>query len=104
MEGQIRTHLNRFDILLIFQSGFCSFHGCGTALLKITDDAFLFADEGKPTALVMLNFSKVFDSINHNILEIILKHNGLEHTALSLISNNLENISQRVFVRFYFRA
>lgn len=98
MEGQICKHLNIYATSPIFQSGFSPFNGCGAALLKITDDIYCAADKGKLTAVVFLDFSKVFVTINHNTPQSILKHIGLDHTAMSLISSYFENTSQCVLL------
>lgn len=98
MEYQLRTHLKAKQIIPEFQSGFRPQHSCLTALLNITDDVLSSADEGKITALVLLDFSKAFDTLDHEILIAILHFIGLDHSAVLLIQNYLIGRKQRVMI------
>lgn len=96
MEAQLREHINKHDILPPTQSGFRPGYSCSTALLCITDDIFQASDEGNLTALALLDFSKAFDTIDHEILVGILKSCGVSGGAVDLLSSYLENRSQQV--------
>jgi hypothetical protein len=50
------------------QSGFCPGHSTVTALLNITDDIYGILDQGYFVELVLLDFSKAFDSFDHLLL------------------------------------
>lgn len=77
MEQQLRDYLTLNNLLPIVQSGFRPGYSCTTALLNIMDDIITASDKGECTALVLLDFSRAFDTLNHEILLSILKYIGL---------------------------
>ena len=50
------------------QSAYTRFHSTETALLKIHNDIICNMDNGKVTALILLDLSAAFDTIDHAIL------------------------------------
>jgi len=65
---QIVSHLKTHKLLTEYQSGFRGKHSCTTAMLKIVEDIRGKYDKGEITILVLLDFSKAFDSLNFEIL------------------------------------
>ena len=51
-----------------YQSAYKEFHSTETALLKIHDDILSLMDDGRVTALTLLDLSAAFDTIDHTIL------------------------------------
>lgn len=98
MEKQLRGHLETNDILPSMQSGFRPLHSCATAMLDVTDDIVKAADRGKVTLLVLLDYSKAFDTVSHKLLIAILKFFGLAEGALRLLTNFLSGRSQQVSI------
>ena len=96
---QIREHLDKFKILPPTQSGFRASHSCSTALLKVTDDILSATDKNKLTALILLDYSKAFDRINHQLLLAILHYYGFGEDSLAMIQSYLENRLQRVRIK-----
>ena len=96
MNNQIKCHLQNNDILPPNQSGFRSNHSCSTALLKVTDDILSVSDNKKLTALVLLDYSKAFDRLNHQLLLAILHHIGFSDSVVALVANYLLNRNQSV--------
>lgn len=93
---QIMDHLKTYSILPKLQSGFREGYSCNTALLKVTDDILESSDSGKITALVLLDYTKAFDTLNHNLLIAILKYIGFDQSAITLMRNYLEGRFQAV--------
>lgn len=93
---QLRTYLDQHHILPSEQSGFRPFHSCGSALLNIKDDILRAKDAGLITALVLFDFSKAFDTINHSMLLAICKHVGFSSGACELLTSYLEDRRQMV--------
>ena len=65
---QFVTFLDNNNKLSQFQSGNRKYHSTVTALLSVTDDLLQAMDEKKISILVLMDMSKAFDSINHDIL------------------------------------
>lgn len=96
VSSQIKEYLQKYEILPMHQSGFRSDHSCTTALAHITDDIIKSTDDDELTALVLLDYSKAFDSINHNILYAILSFIGFSIDAITFLTNYLYNRKQIV--------
>lgn len=96
IEIQLQKHVHKNNIIQTTQSGFRSGHSCTTALLKITDDIFEATDKGNLTILVLLDYSKAFDTLNHQMLLSILNYIGLTESASNLLSHYLTERSQAV--------
>lgn len=98
IETQLRSYLTKFDLLPNYQSGFRKNHSCATALLNVTDDIFNANDKDKVTALVLIDFSKAFDLLNHEILLAILHFIGISINTEKLFSSYLSNRFQNVII------
>ena len=51
-----------------YQSAYKSRHSCGTTILKIINDILWAMERKEITALVMIELSAAFDTVNHEIL------------------------------------
>ena len=98
MESQISTFLQNNNLLPTKQSGFRPGYSCSGALSEVTDDIFRTLDAGKACLLVMLDFTKAFDMVNHKILISILHFVGFADAATDLVSSFLFGRSQRVIL------
>ncbi|XP_031359025.1 uncharacterized protein LOC116182622, partial [Photinus pyralis] len=96
LEYQLRQFLSKHSILPLTQSGFRAGYSCATALCSIVDDIVTETDCGKITILVLLDYSKAFDMLSHQVLNAILKFIGLDYNALKLIRNYLSDRCRRV--------
>lgn len=96
IERQLREYLLVNDILPQRQSGFRKQYSCNTALLSVVDDIIKAIDKGFHTLLCLLDFSKAFDTINHDLMSVILSYIGLGPTAVNLLYNYLIERSQCV--------
>ena len=66
-------HLESFPSLSNFQSAYRKLHSTETALLQIHNDLSLAMNRQQVSALVLLDLSAAFDTIDHNILTNRLK-------------------------------
>lgn len=98
INNQIRVHLDEFNILPTHQSGFRSGHSCTTALLKVTDDIFTAIDQNNLCLLILLDYSKAFDRIKHQLLLAIFHYIGFTEQAKLLIKNYLTQRFQSVIL------
>lgn len=65
---QICSHLHQQSLLYPLQSGFRAGHSCSTAMVNVLNDIRIKFDEGYVTLLCLLDFSKAFDTVNHELL------------------------------------
>lgn len=93
---QLTDFLNKYNILPQTQSGFRKHHSCTTALLHIVDDILKASDAGNLTVLILLDYTKAFDCINHKLLLSILKYIGLNKKATKLLENFITGRKQIV--------
>ena len=96
MNTQILNFLNINQILPVKQSGFRPGYSCESALCDITDDILKATNDGKVSVLVLLDFSKAFDMLNHKILLAILNYIGFSENACHFLSSFLTGRSQQV--------
>lgn len=96
IEQQVRVYLVNNNILPTVQSGFRPGHSCTTALLHIVDDVIEATDQGLCTVLILLDFSRAFDTVNHELLKAILGYLGFAEEAIRLFDSFLRNRKQKV--------
>ena len=78
------------------QCGFRSNFSTSTALITVLDSIIFAVDSGKVSVLVLLDFSKAFDTINHCLLCSKLRFYGFKPDAVALIESYLSNRSQTI--------
>ena len=92
------THFDSNDLLNPFQHGFRSKHSCETQLVNFTQEIFDNLENGKQTDLIIMDFSKAFDKVDHNLLINKLFNLGVNLSTVSWIESFLQNKSQSVVV------
>ena len=91
-------HLDRHKILTDKQHGFRAKHSCETQLLQTVHDLAHSLDKRKQTDIIIMDFSKAFDSVPHNRLLYKLHKYGITGHLHSWISEFLTKRTQRVVV------
>jgi hypothetical protein len=81
-----------------FLSAFRKGYGCQTALLKVIEDWKKALDQNKYVAAILMDLSKAFDCLPHDLLILKLKTYGVSPSALNLIDSYLKNRKQCVKV------
>ena len=72
------------------QSAYRQSHSTETAVIRVLNDVIRAADEGKVTALVLLDLSSAFDTVDHTILLNVLERRFLvEGSALAWFQSYL---------------
>lgn len=94
----LMDYLTEFHLLHSTQSGFRTAHSCETALVHMIDKWLNSMDNGKLIGVVMVDFKKAFDLVDHQILMQKLKIYGLGENALNWFSTYLLNRNQRVSI------
>ena len=92
----LTKHLNQNNILYDLQHGFRDRRSCETQLLQLIEDLARNMTEGKQTDLILLDFSKAFDKINHLKLLYKLQVHGVQSKTLGWIESFLVGRSQTV--------
>jgi len=96
---RLTAHLHSFSSISPFQSAYRKFHSTETALLRIQNDLLLAIDKRKLSALVLLDLSAAFDTIDHQLLLTRLSSTfGLTGAALNLLTSYLTGRSQSVSI------
>ena len=93
---QILAYLIKHALLDTCQSAYKPHHGCITALIKVVDDILDGIDDSEATLLVLLDFSKAFDTVNHRLLLEKLSILGFQDTALQWVESYLSDRKQQV--------
>ena len=99
INNRLLTHLNSFPSLSPFQSAYRKFHSVETALLKIQNDLLLAIDKKKVSAVVLLDLSAAFDTVDHQILLTRMSsHFGIQGSAIEFLSSYLISRTQSVVI------
>ena len=97
LHTRLLSHLSSFPSIARFQSAYRPFHSTETALLRIQNDLLLATNEKKVSALILLDLSAAFDTIDHQILlDRLSSFYGITGSALDLLSSYLMNRTQSV--------
>ncbi len=97
--AQLSEHLSRHTLLPDRQSAYRPNYSTETALLSLRNDMLLAADAGHGSAVVLLDLSAAFDTIDHGVLlDRLNTHCGLIGPALSWFSSYLSGRTQAVVV------
>ena len=62
------AYLNHYNLIIQTQSGFRKNHSCETALVHIFDKWLKAVNDGFIVGVVMVDFKKAFDLVDHNVL------------------------------------
>ena len=87
---ELVDHIHQHDLDNSYQSAYKSGHSTETALLSIKNDIHLSLSRGEATALVLLDLSAAFDTIDHStLLDCLLDWLGVSGLALKWFSSYL---------------
>ena len=94
---QLVDHIHRHGLDNSYQSAYKSGHSTETALLSIKNDIHLSLSRGEATALVLLDLSATFDTIDHStLLSCLLDWFGVDGSVLKWFSSYLTEHFQSV--------
>ena len=69
---QLNGHASNNNVLPTNQSAYRQFHSCETALLRLVNDILEGIEQQEVTALIALDLSAAFDTVDHSILLKVL--------------------------------
>ena len=91
-------HLDSNGLMYDLQHGFRERRSCETQLVSLIEDLARKTSQGKQTDLILLDFSKAFDKVNHSKLIMKLHSYGIRSATLRWIQAFLGNRRQKVVV------
>ena len=97
---QIDRHVKMNNLHATIQSGYRRNHSCETAMIKIVNDINHIVENKNMVALILLDLSAAFDTVDHDVLIRKLKNDfGIKHKVIKWIISYLKNRSFSVNVR-----
>ena len=76
---QIASHCTNHGLIPDYQSAYCTNYSCETTLLKIVNDILWAMERQDITALIAIDLSAAFNTVDHNILiEVLHRNLGLQ--------------------------
>ena len=99
VHDQLLSFLEKYNILYKYQFGFRKGHSTEQAILEITDNLKANIDKKLITCGLFLDFSKAFDTVNHQILLSKLHAYGIRGTPLKWFTDYLQNRQQYVQIK-----
>ena len=91
---QLVEHLEKNNIIRPSQHAYRKGHSTVTCLFEVVNYLYQLIDEKKMAAVVSLDLSKAFDSINHNLLLNKLSSMNLSENTLLWVKSYLSNRQQ----------
>ena len=98
VSDSLTSYLNENNLLHQTQSGFRSQHSCETALTHMVDSWLNAIDNGLLIGVVLADFKKAFDLVDHEILLDKLKLYGIRNETLSWFNSYLMQRQQQVSI------
>lgn len=94
----LSSYLHEHNLLHKTQSGFRSQHSCESALVHMIDSWLDAMDNGKMVGVVLVDFKKAFDLVDHQILLSKLELYGIDNQTLIWFNTYLTHRQQQVSV------
>ena len=101
VHGQLVEYLIKHNKLAVHQSGNRKLHSTETALLYVTDQLLQAMDDKKVSIMVLLDMSKAFDSIRHDILLSKLQSLDFSQCALDCFQSYLSTHTHTHYTLFH---
>ena len=90
VKSRLLYHMQMYNIIPSVQSGYRPNHSTNTALLKVINDCVEAMDKGRVTTLIALDYSKAFDTINHDLLLAKLNYYGCSNLVVNWFRSYLK--------------
>ena len=96
MYNRLISFINKHNLVFNFQFGFREGHSTNLALIYLVDKISNSLDTDEYVLGLFLDFTKTFDTVNHDILLQKLEHLGIRGISLDWLKSYLSNRSQYV--------
>ena len=95
VDARLAEHVSRHRLLSVVQSAYRPFHSTETAIVRVVNDMISVVDQGHIGALMLLDLSTAFDTVDHSILMEVLKRRfGVEGNALGWLPSFFVNAAK----------
>ena len=98
LHNHLYNYLNSNNLLYTRQSGFRRHYGTETALIRIIDQLLFSLDRNHVCGLVLIDYCKAFDMVDHQILMKKLRAYGMDIKSVKWLESYLSGRTQ--FVSF----
>ena len=99
VSARLNSHISAHKLLDSNQSAYRKFHSTETALLKVHNDILHNLDQDRIVAMVTIDVSAAFDTVDHqSLLNRFYHHFGLRDTALKWMESYLKDRIQSVII------
>ena len=98
MHERVDSFLTKHNLIYGNQYGFRKGHSCEHALISAQSEILKNLDKKHITLLLLIDFSKAFDMVDHTILLSKLNHYGIRGTALKWFESYLTDREQYTHV------
>ena len=99
VSSQLQDHVKTYSLHNKYQSAYRPAHSTETAMLRITNDLILAADDGQVGCLVLLDLSAAFNTIDHRILlQKLSSRLHLSKSAVHWFASYLEDRYQKLVI------
>lgn len=98
--NRLLLHIKSFNILTIHQHGFTPGRSTVTALISLIEELIDNIESGNTATTILLDYSKAFDCLNHEMLMKKLEGIGVTGVALTWFKSYLEGRTQVVEVSY----
>ena len=100
MLKQFNGHTEQYQLMPSYQSAYRQNHSCKTSLVKLANDILWSMEEQCITAVLALDLSAAFDTVDHDILLQVLRNQyGIDGKALKWYDSYLHPRSCMVQVK-----
>ena len=97
--NQLTKHCDTHNLLPKYQSAYRKFHSCETSLLKLINDTLWAMENKKITAMLIMDLSAAFDTVDHDVLlDVLHRKFGINNTALKLYTHFLKLRKSMVYI------
>ena len=91
VHNQLVEHLEKYEILFEYQSGFRSKHSVNTCLAHLSNQILKGFETGQSTGMILIDLQKAFDTLDHDILLRKMKYLGFSSKTIGWFDSYLKN-------------
>ena len=91
LHNQLIDHLEKYEIIFDYQSGFRSKHSANTCILHLSNRILKRFEARKSTGMILIDLQKAFDTNDHQINVKKLKYIGFSSETVKWFESYLKN-------------